>query len=313
MKMLKKALAVLVILPVLLLSAGGPYCCPAAAEGNTWYVENEWNYVSDSMDVSGGIPEDASGVLARIERNGVLRVATVASLVPRVFRDPENPDQFAGSDIRLARCIADRMGVALKIVPLDETQLLPSLLEDQCDLAIAALSYTPARALSYTMSKAYYYPADPMPVGLIIREESRDQITSLADLEDRILAARSNSLPEILGAMQVADYREYRRLSPQGVYEAVSRGEADAGLVLVSSAETYMRMHPDCGLCMVDGLNISPERAVMGDRVAAKKGEAQLIYFVNGVIDGLLAADAYEDWLEEARELAEDLREEEYD
>ena len=303
MKAMKKTLAVLCLLPALLLAARSP----AAADGQTWYVENEWNYVENSMDVSSGIPEDASGVLARIERNGVLRVATVSPLVPRVFPDPDNPDQFSGADIRLARCIADRMGVALKIVPLDETQVLPSLLEDQCDLAIAALSYTPARALSYAMSKAYYYPAGQMPVGLIIREENRSQITSLADLEDRILVARSNSLPEALGAMQVTNYREFRRLSPQAVFEAVSRGDADAGLVLISSAETYMRLHPDCGLLLVDGLAFAPDRAVTGDRVAAKKGETQLIYFVNGVIDGLLAADAYEDWLEESRERAADL------
>ena len=306
MKMMRKALAALCLLPVLLLSVSG-VLVPAAARAGTAYVENEWNFVEASMDVSGGIPEDASGVLARIERNGVLRVATAVSLVPRVFRDPEEPDQFAGSDIRLARCIADRMGVSLKIVPLDEIYILPSLLEDQCDLAIAVLSYTPARARSYTMSKAYFYPSDPMPVGLIVREENRDRIASLADLEDRILVAQSNSLPEALGAMQVTNYREFRRLSPQGVFEAVSRGEADAGLVLVRSAETYIRLHPACGLALVEDLALSPERAVMGDRVAAKKGETQLIGFVNGVIDGLLTADAYEDWLEEAREHASEL------
>ena len=306
MKAMKKTWITLCLLPAFLLAVGG-VPRPAAADGQTWYVENEWNYVENSMDVSSGIPEDASGVLARVERNGVLRVATVSSRIPRVFPDPENPDQFSGADIRLARCIADRMGVALKIVPLEETQVLPSLLEDQCDLAIAALSYTPARALSYSMSEAYYYPADSMSVGLIVREENRERIASLADLEDRILVARSNSVPEALGAMQVTNYREFRRLSAQGVFEAVARGEADAGLVLVRSAETYFRLHPDCGLVLVDGLALAPDRAVMGDRVVAKKGETQLMYFVNGVIDGLLAADAYEDWLEEARDRAADL------
>ena len=45
-------------------------CCafsgPAAAEEA--FVENEWNYVDRSMDVSRGIPENATGVLERIRR-----------------------------------------------------------------------------------------------------------------------------------------------------------------------------------------------------------------------------------------------------
>ena len=44
---------------------------PAMAE--FYYVENEWNYVDGSMDISCGIPENATGVMDRIRRKGVLR------------------------------------------------------------------------------------------------------------------------------------------------------------------------------------------------------------------------------------------------
>ena len=40
------------------------------------------------------------------------------------------------------------------------------------------------------------------------------------------------------------------------------------------------------------------EEAFRGDRIAAKKGEIQLICFVNGVIDEVLESGQYEEWLE---------------
>ena len=57
---------------------------------------------------------------------------------------------------------------------------------------------------------------------------------------------------------------------------------------------------------------ISPEEFEEDLRYLSEEGytavtATQLIGFVNGVIDGLLAADAYEDWLEEAREHASEL------
>ena len=244
----------------------------ARADGQS-YVENEWNFVSQSMNPADGIPEDVSGALAHIVRNGVLRVAVLADLAPRVFRDParDEADPWAGADIELARLIARRMGVALKIVPLESFELLPSLMEEQCDLAISALSYTPARALYYTLSKGYYMPKELNEAGLI-------------------------------GIHRVTNYLEFRRFSsPVAVFEAVAEGKADAGLVNIQTAETYFRLNPDSGLCLAEGLVFTPEPEYLGDRIAARKGEIQLMYFVNGVIDEALDEGLYDTWLTEAR------------
>ena len=66
-------------------------CClvlSALAE-DTVYVENEWGFVDQSLDISKGIPDDASGVLDRIRRTGVLRVATEPYFAPQEFiHDP---------------------------------------------------------------------------------------------------------------------------------------------------------------------------------------------------------------------------------
>ena len=123
------------------------------------YVENEWNFVEGSMDISGGIPSDAVGVLERILITGKLRVATEPYFPPQEFIDPAKKGQesFVGPDMELARLIAKRMGVMLEIVPMDFSEVLPAVTDGQCDLAISALAYTPARAMMVELSKGYYF------------------------------------------------------------------------------------------------------------------------------------------------------------
>ena len=112
------------------------------------YMENQYNFVDASMDVSGGIPADATGRLERIRSAGKLRVATEPYFAPQEFIDPEKSgqEQYVGSDMELAKLIAERMGVTLEIVPMDFTDVLPAVADGECDLAISGLAFTPGRA-----------------------------------------------------------------------------------------------------------------------------------------------------------------------
>ncbi len=289
-------------------------CGPAAAE--SYYVENEWNYADGSMDVSHGIPDNATGVLDRIKRKGVLRVATEPYYAPFEFVDSEQQGQrqYAGADIRLAALIAERMGVELEIVPMEFTQVLPALTENQCDLTISAINFTPNRASSYAMSKGYYFPETNASTAFVIREEDREKITSLEDLEDRIIVTQSSSLQEAMASKNIVHYREFRRVSSvQAVYEAVRKGRADAGIVDLETASAYIRNNKDAGLILAcrtgsdEYLTFSLEEQYLGYRVVAKKGELQLIYFVNGVIDEVTADGTYTKWVEEALARAAEL------
>ena len=95
------------------------FCCIfCSSAADTWYVENEWNYLDSVMDPDGGIPEEAEGVLAQIQRNGVLRVAADFDFAPLNFLDPEAGEsgQYAGLDMMLARKIAEKRSHADRLV-----------------------------------------------------------------------------------------------------------------------------------------------------------------------------------------------------
>ena len=282
----------------------------AAEEAEQSYVENEWNYVDGSMDVSNGIPDNASGVLARIRETGVLRVATEPHFAPQEFIDPDLEGQatYAGADMELARLIAERMGVELEIIPMDFTDVLPAAAEDKCDLVISALSFTPARTMSNEMSKGYFFTDMPANITMVIRAEDAETITKVEDLADKTLVAQRSSLQEAVVVDRIHRYKEFRRVKQtQEVYETVASGKADAGAVDMENAEIYIRNNPDCGLVLVEGLRFTLEEQYAGDRIAAKKGETMLMYFVNGVIDEVVDSGKYSEWYADALKRADEL------
>jgi len=287
------------LVAALLLAALGGVCEEGAREEEVQYVENEWNYVEGSMDVSGGIPENAGGRLGRIRASGRLTVATEPYFPPQEFLDEtrEGQDRFVGSDMELARLIAERMGVTLEIVPMAFSQVISEVADGKYDLAISALAFTAARSSRLELSKGYFYSEEPASSGLLIRQADVGEIRSISDLAERDIAAQSDSLQETMAVENIDFYRQFRRASSvDNVYALVRDGTVDAGIVDLESAGIYLAGHPDSGLCLVQDVTFSLQPQYQGDRIAAQKGEIQLIGFVNGVIDEVLESGQYTAW-----------------
>ena len=287
----------------------------SAEEAEEIYMENEWNFVENSMDVTNGIPEDAAGALERIRLRGKLLVAMEPYFPPQESIDPSKTGQerYVGADVELAKLIAQRMGVELEIVPMEFSRVLFAVADGECDLAVSALAYTPSRAVMTTLSKGYYYSGTTVSSGILIRKADRDEIKSIDDLSGRVIVAQSGSLQESQTAEHVLAYKEFRRLSTmQQVYGAVREGVADAATVDIETALAYIQNHPSCGLTLAEGIQFDLEEQFEGDRIAGRKGELQLIYFVNGVIDEVLSSGQYQAWYNEYEQLAALLAAEKY-
>lgn len=304
---MKRVFMLVAALALALSALAGAAC---AEEGAIQYVENDWNFVENAMDISGGIPETATGGLARIRAAGVLKVATEPYYPPQEFIDPSRQGQesYVGSDMEMARLIARHMGVTLEIVPMAFTQVLDAVADGECDLAISGLAYTPGRASRVTLSKGYYFSETGTGCSVLIRSEDADRITGVEDLAERNIVAQSGSIQELLTAENVKLYREFRRLaSMQDVYDALEKGTAAAALVDVENAQGYIQKNPNCGLQLLEGIWFALDDHFAGDRVACKKDDLELMYFVNGVIDELLESGQYQAWFDEYAALAKQL------
>lgn len=309
MNMRRQGRFVFLLLAVVILSAAVGTAV-LAEETEEQYIKNEWNFVDGSMDVSQGIPDNASGVLANIRDARTLRVATDPYFPPQEFIDPAKVGQnrFAGSDIKLAQLIADRMGVTLEIIPMDFTEVLPSLNDNICDLAISALAFVPARASAYELSKGYYFSEDNAGSGILIRAEDSERLKSIEDFSDKVIAAERSSLQESLMAENFPKYKEFIRFgSLQEAYTALKKGKVDAVMVDSETAQNYIEKDPEKGLMLIPDISFTLEEQFKGDRIAAKKGQIQLIYFVNGVIDEVVESGQYMEWYREADALAKSL------
>ena len=253
---------------------------------------------------------ESSSRLDAIKERGYLEVVMEPYFAPFEFIDPskEGQEQYVGSDVELAKYIADKFGVELRIVPLEFGAVLSSITEGKYDLAISALAYTPARAEAMNMSKGYYYPKDNPGYGLLIRKEDATVIKGPEDVKDKIIVAQSGSLQELLVNEQVPEYKEFKRVSATtDGFLMVQEKKADVCSVSIAMAQLYIDANPDAGLMIVEDFEFEVDESVSGTRIGITLGEDELTEEINKIIDEVVSAGLYEKWYMEYTEYAKSL------
>ena len=84
---------------------------------------------------------------------GLVFVTTLGS-APYAYED-EKTKEYAGIDVDIARAAAEKLGVPLRIVPMEFADLLPSVKSGKADFAANAITITPARARDVAFSRPY--------------------------------------------------------------------------------------------------------------------------------------------------------------
>lgn len=248
--------------------------------------------------------------LEDIINRGYIEVVTEPYFAPNEFIDPSKSgsEQYVGSDIGLAKYIADKLGVKLKIIPLEFTAVLSSITEGKYDLAISALAYTPARAEAMIMSKGYYFSEDSPGYGLLIRKEDDKIIKSAKDLADKTVVAQSGSLQELFANEQIPEYKELKRVSAttDGIL-MVEEKKADCCVVAKSMAQLYIDANPGSGLSIVENFEFQVDKSLSGTRIGIPLGEEELAEKINEIIDEVIKSGQYEQWYKEYTEYAKKL------
>lgn len=251
---------------------------------------------------------DDSNRLEDIKERGYIEVATEPAFAPYEFIDPnkQGDEQYVGMDIEIAKYIADKLGVELRIVPLEFGAVLTSITEGKYDLAISALAYTPLRAESMNMSDGYYFSSDGEGYGFVVRDEDIAKYTDPSSVKDSVIVAQSGSIQELFVNEQIPEYKEFKRVSatPDG-FLMVSENKADVCACAIEMARLYCRANP--GLSVVETFRFTEDESTQGTRVGIPSGEDELTEFVNECIAELRADGKIDEWFSYYTDYAADL------
>ena len=248
--------------------------------------------------------------LASIKARGYLEVVMEPYFAPNQFIDPTKPkdQQVVGADVELSQYIAQKLGVACRIIPLEFSAVLAGVTEGKYDMAISSLAYTPARAQAMSLSQGYYFSQNNRGHGLIIREELKDAVTGPSDVAGRTVVAQSGSLQELFVTEQLEGYSAFKRVSSTSdMFLSVQEGKAEVGVTSIPTAELFINANPGCGLYIVEGFTFFQDENTLGTRIGMPPEEEALLAEVNAIIDEVLKSGIYEQWYAQYTEYAKTL------
>ncbi|MCC8066155.1 MAG: transporter substrate-binding domain-containing protein [Clostridiales bacterium] len=250
-----------------------------------------------------GMPAGAAeNMLEDILESGVLQVATEPYFAPYEFIDAskEGQEQYLGADMELARYIAGQLGVELEIVPMDFTEVLESVAAGEYPMAITGLAYTVERAEELELSDVYY--STDSVNGFLIRKEDEEVYTDLESLSGKTVACQSGTIQETYVNEQIQEVKTAAYDSVITSVRALLSGSCDAVAVNYSNGETLAELDED--LIMAEALF---EDTTDDTVIACPKGQTELIEKVNEILALAAEEELYEQWWDEASELASQL------
>ena len=241
--------------------------------------------------------------LEKILESGKLVLATSPDFAPLEFEDLSSGEaQYVGSDIELAKYIAEKLGVELEISAMDFSAVQAAIPSGQADIAISGFARTEDRAQNMELSTPFNITEDGGQTVLVAKGQGANY-TAAEDFSGLQIGAQTGSLQYNLVSEQLPDDVE---IVPVGSLNdgvlMLETGKIDALASDLSNAELLLESH--------DGIETTDfmfEYSSEGNVAAVKKGETELIEAVNEIIEEVNELGLYEQWKDEATELAKSL------
>ena len=211
--------------------------------------------------------------------------------------------EFVGSDIELAKYIADKLGVELEIKAMEFSAIQQAVASGTIDAGISGFAYTEERAKSYGTSVLYNVQSDDKGHTCLVLKENASAYKTAEDFAGKKILAQNASLQQNLVSAQLPSDIAFQPVTAvtDGVMMLIT-GKADALAVSWDNGEMLMKSYPEIAMTEFkfdheDGGNI----VLMG------KEETELIEAINEIIEEVNESGIYAQWTDEAQALAEKL------
>ncbi|WP_448379149.1 basic amino acid ABC transporter substrate-binding protein [Fervidobacterium sp.] len=217
--------------------------------------------------------------LTEIKKRGKLIVGTEPTFPPFEFVDEKN--QVVGFDIDIANELAKRLGVKLEVVNLPFDSLIPALLQGKIDLIIAGMTITEERAKVVDFSKPYFEANQ----AIVVRKDGKFEPKKLEELVGKKVAVQLGTTGDLvvseINGVQVVRFQKFT-----DAFLELQNGRVDAVVLDEAPAKAYVKKFPKFLISAVVDTG-----ETYG--IAVKKGNKELLNFVNQTLDILKSSGTY--------------------
>ena len=229
----------------------------------------------------------ADSTLGKIQSKGEITIGVKFDVPPFGFKNPQT-NEVEGFDVDLGKAVAEKLGVKPKFIEAISDNRIPFLQDGTADLILSTMTINEERAQEIDFSDPYFIAR-----GRVLVKEDSD-IQSVDDLAGRKVCTALGSTYEANlkkaapeADLQLVDsYSECLELIQNGAVDAVSTDD----VIL-----TGMIIQDDSLKLVGEELTQEPYGA------GIKKGETEVVEFVNGVFQELKDSgrwkELYERWI----------------
>jgi polar amino acid transport system substrate-binding protein len=251
----------------------------------------------------------SEGVLAEVLKNGKLVVATSPDYPPAEWITEDGT--VYGSEMMLAKYIADCLGVELAIETMDFNSTMLAVDTGKTSIAISGYGWKADREESYELSNGYIGdPENESYHTLICPAGEESKYKSLEDFVGTHIIAQASSLQQMYVEDQILS------LDTDGTTElelvaqldqailSLASGKCDALALDSTTAKKYVE--ESGGKFALTGIKFDLEMYGVheGNVILAKKGETAMMDAINEIIDFVMEKGYYEDFYMYARKKA---------
>ena len=244
---------------------------------------------------------DPNGHLGKILAAGKITMGTAPDFAPWEFKDVSSgTTEYVGSDIELAKYIAEQLGVELEIKPMEFSAIQQGLASGNIDMGISGFAYTEKRAEALGLSD-FYNQNSKKGQGLLVLKDQVSDYNSAEAFSGKKVGAQNASLQQTLVQEQLP--KDVKLQPVTAVTDGVmmlTTGKIDALAVSGDNGESLAKTYPEVAMAEFKFAYDSD-----GNVVAVKKGEDELLAAINEVLADVNEKGLYEQWKEDATKLAD--------
>lgn len=237
---------------------------------------------------------------------GKLIVSTSTDYAPYEFVDltKEGQEKFVGSDMELARFIANELGLELEIKSMDFNVCLTAVDSGKADISICGLTYEEDRAKSFLFSDSYFLEGEGDQI-LVVKKENASKYSTLQDFNKKEVkvAVQSSSVQESLAEAQLPEANLIKITDLQATLALLEAGQYDAVAMSYNGATTALSTND--ALQIVENVKFVQDDSNL--YILTTFENDQLMEAINEVLVKVNEDNMYEKWMNEAKALFADL------